>query len=116
MSGLPIVPALNVSIDSYHRAPQRPQEAPASSQSVQTPSAPAYDRRGTYNARQAGSAQSAEWIGSYAHIQAQLLSTELGRSFRRPAASSPREAARAYGQARRRPQTVEAQPTLRAVI
>jgi len=60
-------------------------------------------------------------MGSYAHIQAQILgSNGLGsngqRSFRRPTASSPREAARAYGQARRRPQTVSDMPRLQNVV
>ena len=60
-------------------------------------------------------------MGTYAHIQAQILgSNGLGpngqRSFRRPTANSPREAARAYGQARRRPQTVSDMPRLQNVI
>nr|WP_321455595.1 hypothetical protein [uncultured Cohaesibacter sp.] len=52
-----------------------------------------------------------------AYIQAQILSSELSRINRRhSAARSPREAARAYGQARRRPQTVADMPVLRNVI
>ena len=60
--------------------------------------------------------QSPVWNGSYAHIQAQLLSGEMHRSFRRPTVNSPREAARAYGQTRRRPQTVDQLPRLQSVV
>ncbi|WP_319412792.1 hypothetical protein [uncultured Cohaesibacter sp.] len=46
-----------------------------------------------------------------AYIQAQILSSELYRGHNRHSATrSAREAARAYGQARRRPQTVADMP------
>ena len=54
--------------------------------------------------------------GSYAHIEAQIMAGSTQRTFRRPQASSPREAARAYGQARRRPQAVSDQPRLQNVV
>ena len=60
--------------------------------------------------------QPPNWSGSYAHIQAQLLNLDSKRSFRRPTANSPREAARAYGQARRRPQTVSDMPRQQNVM
>lgn len=54
--------------------------------------------------------------GSNSHIQAQILAGSGYRSFRRPVANSPRDAARAYAQTRRRPGTVSAAPQLKAVV
>ncbi|WP_316863089.1 hypothetical protein [uncultured Cohaesibacter sp.] len=52
-----------------------------------------------------------------AYIQAQILANELYRSHRRHTATkSPREAARAYGQARRRPQSVSEMPQQKNII
>ncbi|PLW78033.1 hypothetical protein [Cohaesibacter celericrescens] len=55
-------------------------------------------------------------IGSYSQIEAQILAGNSQRTFRRPSANSPRDAARAYGQARRRPQMVSDQPRLQNVV
>ncbi|WP_319497507.1 hypothetical protein [uncultured Cohaesibacter sp.] len=52
-----------------------------------------------------------------AYIQAQILSSEFNRTPRRySAVRNAREAARAYGQARRRPQAVADMPVQRSVV
>ncbi len=57
------------------------------------------------------------WTADLTHYQAQLIGAELAKSHgRHIATASPREAARAYGQARRRPQTISNLPRLRSVM
>lgn len=111
MSGLSIAPALHIPAQSQHGTPLRLTHASAE-QENQQPS-PAADASRT---AQAAPVQPGIWQGNYAHIQAQLLSTDMNRSFRRPVANSPREAARAYARSRRRPQAVNDQPRLRNVV
>ena len=53
-------------------------------------------------------------FGPYAPIAAQILAGPGRRGFRRPAVNSPREAARAYAQSRRRPEKMDTQPSLMA--
>lgn len=57
------------------------------------------------------------WNGDLSHYQAQIIGAELAKSYaRHQAATTPRSAARAYAQARRRPETTGSQPRLQAVM
>jgi hypothetical protein len=57
------------------------------------------------------------WAGNHCHYQAQLIGAELAsRHGRHKAQTSPREAARAYGQARRRPSQVSDRPRLKTIM
>ena len=57
------------------------------------------------------------WAGNHCHYQAQIIGAELAASHgRQKAQTSPREAARAYGQARRRPTQVSDRPRLRTIM
>ena len=57
------------------------------------------------------------WNGDLTHYQAQLIGAELAKSYaRHQAKTSPRDAARAYAQARRRPQNLSSEPRLRSVM
>lgn len=56
------------------------------------------------------------WTGDLNHYQAQVMGAELAKIYgRKPATTGPRDAARAYAQARRRPQSIASRPRLRAV-
>ncbi|MCV6601302.1 MAG: hypothetical protein OIF54_07035 [Cohaesibacter sp.] len=58
-----------------------------------------------------------ENMGSYARYQAHIIGAQLAASHdRHKAKTSPREAARAYGQARRRPIQVSERPRLRTIM
>ena len=115
MSGLMIVPSVHISNGhNPHRqlllTDGSKEAQPEQNHSIEQ--APTQARTGTA----AATINPGIWIGSYAHIQAQLLSTDMNRSFRRPNVKDPRDAARAYAQARRRPQAVANEPQLRNVI
>lgn len=57
------------------------------------------------------------WKADLTHYQAQLIGAELSQSYgRHLGATSAREAARAYGRARRRPQMVSSLPRLRSIM
>lgn len=57
------------------------------------------------------------WAGNHCHYQAQIIGAELAASHgRHKAQTSPREAARAYGQARRRPSQVSDRPRLKTIM
>ncbi|MCT4656595.1 MAG: hypothetical protein N4A65_12360 [Cohaesibacter sp.] len=57
------------------------------------------------------------WSGDCCHYQAQIIGAELAAAHgRRRAKTSPRDAARAYGQTRRRPLQVKERPRLRTIM
>jgi hypothetical protein len=114
MSGLSVAPMMHYSgggdalstpllVDARHTserdesfAPNRAND-PRSPQLTQPTNSPAY--------------------GAESQIQAQVIASELAKSYgRRQWTGTPRDAARAYGQARRRPQTVASQPRLQAIV
>ena len=105
MSGLTIAPAL------HNPTGRNPNATP-----LLTDARPETQNKPAEQAHQAAPTYAAPPLGTYAHIQAQILGTVGQRSFRRPTVNSPREAARAYGQARRRPQTVSDMPSLKNVV
>ncbi|WP_321447747.1 hypothetical protein [uncultured Cohaesibacter sp.] len=110
MSGLKVVPAL------YHPAGSGAQYQPLLTDGRQQPQQAAAPVE--VNNAVVPSITPMQYAGNQqAYIQAQLLSSELNRSPRRhSAARSPREVARAYGQARRRPQAVADMPIHRKVV
>ena len=110
MSGLKVVPALYNHAGNNARYPLLLTDG---SQRSQAASAPAESSQAVVPVPTA--LQYA--TNQQAYIQAQILSSELYRTDRRHSASrSPREVARAYGQARRRPQAVADMPIQRSVI
>lgn len=57
------------------------------------------------------------WNGDLNHYQAQVIGAELAKSYgRHQASSTPRSAARAYAQSRRRPEATANMPRLKAVM
>ena len=112
MSGLKIAPAV------HNPSGQNPNSTLLISDASQ-PRPQATDSQGeshTETPRQTMPSHATPPLGTYAPIQAQILGNIGQRSFRRPTVNSPREAARAYGQARRRPQTMSDLPRLKTVI
>lgn len=61
--------------------------------------------------------RSGSWNGDLNHYQAQVIGAELAKSYgRHQSKASPRSAARAYAQSRRRPEATANQPRLQAVM
>ncbi|WP_319532481.1 hypothetical protein [uncultured Cohaesibacter sp.] len=108
MSALKIAPALHNPADRHaYRTP------------LLTHSGKSEDATAAYAAQEAPKAApviTPAITGADAHIQAQILAGSGYRTFRRPTVNSPREAARAYAQTRRRPDTVSEVPRLQAIM
>ncbi len=76
------------------------------------------ESNGQSNVRQIRASHSSRpWAGNHCHYQAQIIGAELAASHgRHKAQTSPREAARAYGQARRRPSQMSDRPRLKTIM
>lgn len=109
MSGLSVGPIVQISNSSEALStPLLTSDTPVQKETRQTPTADSTAQKPLH---------SPAWTGDLTHYQAQVIGAELAKSYgRRPAKASPRDAARAYGQSRRRPETMVNRPRLRSVM